>query len=98
MIDEKDQVVSELDNLRQQSSTGVGGDSPRRGVVGGVATCGGEEVTFLKAENAALQKSLQCKSMYSSDILLQGFVWGGGDFPLQPKFAPVYVYCHFKIL
>ena len=55
--------MSELANLRQQSTTKVGGDSPRRGVAGGVVTGGGEEVTSLKAENAALQKSLHCESI-----------------------------------
>ena len=56
VIDEKELAVSELAELRRRTSTDVGGDSPKKGVVSGVSD---EEVTFLKAENAALQKSLQ---------------------------------------
>ena len=56
VIDEKELVVSELAELRQRTSTEVGGESPKGGVASGVSD---EEVTFLKAENAALQKSLQ---------------------------------------
>ena len=56
VIDEKELVVSELAELRQRTSTEVGGDSPKGGMASGVSD---EEVTFLKAENAALQKSLQ---------------------------------------
>ncbi len=58
MIDEKEQVATELTDLRQKTGGKVGGDSPKMGVSGGVSS---EEVTFLKAKNAALQKSLQSK-------------------------------------
>ncbi len=58
-MDEKELAASELDDLLQRTANKVGGDSPKVGVTGGVAS---EEVTYLKAENSALQKSIQ--SMY----------------------------------
>ncbi|XP_064399801.1 GRIP1-associated protein 1-like [Halichondria panicea] len=56
VMDEKEHASSELDDLRQRTANKLGGDSPKMGEAGGVAS---EEVTYLKAENSALQKSIQ---------------------------------------
>ena len=51
ICDEKEQLTSELDKLKRRVASGSS--------EGGAASAGGEELTHLKAQNAALQKSLQ---------------------------------------
>ena len=51
VCDEKEQLTSELDKLKRRVASGSS--------EGGAASAGGEELTHLKAQNAALQKSLQ---------------------------------------
>ena len=53
VCDEKEQLTSEFDKLKKRVASGSSS--------GGVASAGGEELTHLKAQNAALQKSLQGK-------------------------------------
>ena len=53
VCDEKEQLTSELDKLKRRVASGSSS--------GGVSSAGGEELTHLKAQNAALQKSLQGK-------------------------------------
>ncbi len=64
VMDEKEHASSELDDLRQRTANKLGGDSPKMGEAGGVAS---EEVTYLKAENSALQKSIQSKYSFPNN-------------------------------